>query len=151
MKREDVEFLAGIRSLTGIKIRLRPHEEIHTHQASDLQIMVSVRTFEVQETARETRFKKAGWKLYTLTRGSTDHMRWRLSDVTTIWDSSFEPYVLRHYGRTDTPQEARERREWADLCYRPGTDRFPLENLAVTEGRVMDNDVSPKMRRHWNV
>src|SRR4051794_36785971 len=92
VKREDLEVLAGIRRLTGVQIRLGEHDEIMTHQALDGAIHVAVTTYLVQDTARETRFKKRGFKIYTISQVG-DGSWWRLTNTTdVIWDADFEPY-----------------------------------------------------------
>lgn len=149
-RKEDLAFLASFYKLTGVRINLRKNECVHTAQSTDNQILLSIVHYEVRDLVRETRYVKRLWTVYTIKRAD-ENSRWQICDMSEIEDSSFVPYAIRHFGRVETAQEVQERRSFEDLCYRPGTDRHPLESLAVTEERVMDSDATKKMRRHWNV
>lgn len=129
MKREDLETLAKIRKLTGVQIRLGEHDEIMGYQAKVGAIHVAVTTYLVQETTREIRFKKSGFKIYTISLVG-DGTWWRLTDTTdTHWDDTFQPYVYEKFSRYESQDEITARHEWETMCHRPGTARTPMDNL----------------------
>lgn len=147
MKREDLELLSAIRQLTGVQIRLGEHDEIKSHQTIEgTTIMVAVTTYDVTETSREIRFKRCGWKIYTLKRVGDSGIRptgqWRTVEVTDVfWDDQFVPYVFEKFSKYETLQEQADRRDWERMCHRPGSARTPMDNL---DRQFQGYDYGPK-------
>lgn len=129
VKREDLDQLVTIKRLTGIQLKLKDYEEIHVVNTDVTCIMVSIVTYSVVETARETRFNKKGWKIYTLKRADDQATRWRYEVTDPMWDDDFEPYVYRNYGKYQSQAEITATEEWEKMCHRPGTRMTPLDNL----------------------
>lgn len=128
MKREDLELLASIRKITGVQIKLGEHDEIKSHKTAENSIMLAVTVLDVTDTARETRFKRQGWKIYTIEKVG-DGSSWRLTDTTDIvWNDAFVPYTFEKFSRYETQQQLNERAEWESICHRPGTARTPMDN-----------------------
>lgn len=129
MNRDDVEILAAIRAITGVRLRLGEYDRVHKTQTTENTILVSVYVMDVTDTTRETRHKRAGWKIYTISRVAPDSNRWWLTDTTdTIWDDTFVPYTFEKFSRYESQAEINARAEWEKMCHRPGTPNFPMDN-----------------------
>lgn len=125
-----------------VPFRLRPNMRINRVWIDDASVRVQVTVYDTTETAREIRFRRRGIRLMSWT-GVRPNGTFEKYDEFTSWDDDFVPYVERRYGRTETPDERRARRDWEGMQYRVGTAKSPMDSA----GRVLDGD-SP-MFDYW--
>lgn len=129
------------KAIGGRVIAIRPYEKCLTIRIEDDKVNLLFETFLVREQRTRTVFLKQGKRLVSYDRATGV----KLSEMT-MWDE-VEPEVaeLVNFGRTHTESEVRERIAFERDCYRPGTDRHPLDNYS----RVQAGATAPKMERHW--
>lgn len=115
----SLQSLAIVRDMTGKVIRLGMFEEVSGIRQTPTMIVLGINRAKVTETRFEYRIKQRGTTLYTF--ALTDQ-GWELLDTMTVWWSSDEAHAKSHRIKPDS--------EWAEMCYRPGTSRNPLDNNA---------------------
>lgn len=118
------QALAYVRRTTGTSIRLGVLEEVADYKITDSKITVLVRRAEVESRRNGLVCKRTGVTLYTFTL--TEVGTWKSESPFTCWDDD-DPVL--HTSSTRTEADRRASREWADLCYRPGTPADPMDNL----------------------
>ena len=150
MRAQDKEVMEQVRQLTGERLGLRTWSDVgetvtkfvHNGQL----IVLEIDTYDVRELVREDRVNKHGtrviWWVQYVPGG-----KW-VRDIDDIrWDEEFTPYVFEKIGRRDTVEELIARREWEQMCFRPGNGRTPLDSYE----RCLDPMIksTDKMERHW--
>lgn len=121
---------------------LRPNMRIDQVWIEPGSVRVSVTVYETTQTAREIRFRRRGSRLMAWT-GVRPNGTFKKYDEFTVWDDDFTPYVERRFGRTETPEQTRERRDWEGMQYRVGTPKSPMDNAIVSA------DPSMPMFDYW--
>jgi hypothetical protein len=128
-----LQQLRTLHAFTGEHIRHRVFDEVQMVSAGELACTVIVRTHKVRETARGYQVLKAGTKMIAWTRDSVSE-NWTRREYIA-WDEETEPYFHRTIGRSKSVQETRESEKWADMCYRPGTDKSPMDGPNAIDWR----------------
>ena len=146
MKAIDHQHLAKLRNHTGYRrLRLKDWETFKAFEVHENCVNLIIETFDVQETVREDRFNKHGFRMMTLKPTATG--KWDVVFDATSWDEEFEPFVHVRWGRGQTPEEYEAQREFEKMCYRPGNKMTPLDSYE----RVLDPFVrsTDRMERHF--
>lgn len=141
----DHERMTQLRNHTGWRrLRLRDYETFTGFEIKDDRVNLIIETYDVKETAREDRFNKHGFRMIVL---QPVDGRWHVTFDVTSWDDDFVPFVHARWGRSVSPEEFEEQREWEKLCYRPGTKSTPLDSY----DRILDPFCrsTDKMERHF--
>lgn len=139
----NLQRLTAFKAATGMIVSLRVWENVLDWQVTDTTATLKVEVWRYADTDREVRFTARGERLFgwVLTPNG-----WAsIGQPMTLWDDEFKPFIHVKYGRSVSPREHAEQRAWERQCYRPGTDRFPLDNYA----RVLDGPTTPAMERYW--
>lgn len=144
----NIEFLSQLKKHTGLVTILRQFETVLKVSCEEDVAAILVDTFRYEETTREFRFKERGTRLISFKRCTDDaarYGRWYKVGEMVVWDETFEPFIQAKFGRSVSPREYAEQREWERNCYRPGNSRNPLDNYA----RVLAGPTTPEMERYW--
>jgi hypothetical protein len=115
--------LATVKRLTGKTIRLGMFEEVGNSTITDERIVVLVHRAKVKESRGGFIITHRGSTLYEFTCNSLG--AWIMGKPLTVWNET-EEWHTAFPGLT--PAENAARLEWEELCYRPGTDSFPMDN-----------------------
>jgi hypothetical protein len=134
--------VAEVIAVVGVPFALKPHEKLIGAKLTDTTAVISLEILVVTETTREWKISAKGVRMMVWQKADSV---WSYTGTFTTWDEDFKPEIHVRVGRIVTPQEAREAMDWDRLCYRPGSDRSPLDNY----GRVLSGSTTPKMERHW--
>jgi hypothetical protein len=115
--------LAFIRDTCGTIIRLQMFESVNGLRVEDDLIVLSVARAKSTELRRGHRVTSRGTTLHTWHLGIDQ--RWHRGESTTLWWSTDELHA-----------EPRQRdAEWEQMCYRPGSDRSPMDGpVRVSQG-----------------
>lgn len=146
----NLERLAQFKRHTGLVTILRAFDTVEQVKLEDDKAVMKVETFSFDDTTHEYRFKRRGVRMIGYQRvdvnmGDRTVPGWvKVADMT-IWDDSFVPFVQAKHGRSVSPREYAEQKQWERDCYRPGTDRQPLDNYS----RVLAGPTTPAMERYW--
>jgi hypothetical protein len=147
--------LLPVKLAIGRPVYLRPYEQVVAFKITDEEVNLSIRTYEVTETAREVRFHKSGirirtWKTNELGIWKEQFYRNAEGNIEAmiLWDDDFKPYVECRFGHSLTPDEYMERVEREAMTYRPGTSRFPLSNYHATMA-AGPTGTTPDMFKYW--
>lgn len=118
-----VNALAVVRDLTGTIIRLQLFEAVSGLRIEDDLIVLKVDRAKSTERRRGFHVHQRGVSLHTWHK-ATD-ASWFRGETTTLWWSTDELHA-----------EPRVRDvEWEQLCYRPGTDKSPMDGpVRVAQG-----------------
>ena len=142
MEYRDKKMVSDLKAITGVNLRLSEYDSIVSVKLGMETILVCIETYDVTETVRETRYNRCGKRIVALEKKGS---RWRVDDfMDTVWYDDFEPFVLRHFGRTETIAEREARIDWQTMCHRPGNAQFPLDNA-----EAIDEDYTPKMKDYF--
>lgn len=106
-------------------IRLGLFENVYTFQVSDDSITLTIERVRTDQIRRgfkvsQRGFTMHGWRLINDV--------WQRQEPVTAWQP--EELAEVHTPWVRSPEDVANSRSWADLCYRPGTDRHPLDNAA---------------------
>lgn len=122
----DFQKIAAVKHLTGRQIKLGLMETVHDWKIEENTILVTV--------ARARVDFKRGKDLVVTQRGFTmwsAHLQdgvWQWPEPVTYWFNDSEPEVYKTYVKTDEEKAAQQM--WEEMCHRPGTPDFPLDNAA---------------------
>lgn len=106
--------------------QLGPEDQILSAHISPDKCWLIVRVAHISERKNGYVITRRGLRTILFNRVGPD--AWE-RDQQTVWDTATPPQ--RHVTwAPPTPAEVAKRREWEDLCYRPGTPDFPLDNPA---------------------
>ena len=142
----NIEALRAFKSMTGgAYLRVRPFEIIEAIVQRDADnIVVKLITFELDERKTEMVLKAKGTKLVGYKR--TESGSWvQNGKAFTVWDDTFSPISVKHYGPGKTEAEYWSAKAYDRLCYRPGSDRQPMDSFR----RVVEGYTPARMERHW--
>lgn len=115
--------LATVRDLTGKTIRLGMFEEVANAKIEDDVIVVLINRAKVKPVRGGFAVTHRGSTLYEFKRTSLG--AWIMSRPFTIWHDA-EEWHTAWPGLT--PEEHAARREFEEMCHRPGTPDFPMDN-----------------------
>lgn len=141
---DNLQRLSAFKAATGLVHSLHVWENVLDYKVTDEMAVLKVEVWRFVDTSREVRFNEHGTRLFCWARHET--LGWvRAMDPVTIWDEDFQPFIHVKFGRSVSPREHAEQRAWEKSVYRPGTDRFPLDNYE----RVLAGPTTPAMERYW--
>lgn len=139
-----------VRQLTGDRLGLRTWsdvgESVTRFIVNDQLIVLEIDTYDVRELVREDRVNRHGTRRIWWVRTTPTASFYREVDDIE-WDESFTPYVFEKIGRRDTVEELIARREWEQMCYRPGNGSTPLDSYERTLDPLIRS--TDKMERHY--
>lgn len=140
----NLEARVAFKRLTGLNIRLTPWELLtRINRQSEDTIVVQIVTHEVNERKTQTILTGRGVRLiqYKLVDGS-----WKETfRLPVVWEPDFKPMTYSLFGPGKTPEEWLQAKLFEQMCYRPGSDRSPLDSCS----RTSIGYTTPKMARHW--
>lgn len=139
------QLFAQFQRAVGLRTTLRPFEKVVKVKLTDTEATALIETFEVRELAREWRLMKHGHRLVTYARSDITRS-WGVPVTMTLWDDDYKPQVVAKFGKSVSMSDYLERRQFEAACYRPGTERQPLDNC----DRTMEGSSTPAMVRHWS-
>jgi hypothetical protein len=138
--------VSSISALIRRPFAVRPGEKLLKVNATDDTVTVMISWIRVAETNREWRIVAAGRSLLTWARPESTNEAWVWLGRLDVEDEGFKPVVHLKYGEPNTPDRVLERRNFARDCYRPGTERSPMDNWL----RTVDGHTPESMTRHWD-
>lgn len=117
----DLQKLRRVIDHTDRTYRLRPFETVVSYKLGDQlgYASLTLRTYEVTERTYGYRITKAGTKLVVWEP-------FKPVQTLTVWDTdTFDPIEVRD--DQVTAKMRAEQRAWADMCYRPGSAKSPMD------------------------
>lgn len=113
---------AYVENLTGK--RIKEYDEIISVDKADLEVKILVKRAIVEYGARRDKVTGERVELWVFRRESTDHMwpKAQYIEVETVAQAGFVKF-----GSINTPEREADKREQVETCYRPGTDKTPLQ------------------------
>lgn len=137
LARKILTEVAGYR----VQIRMRPYEKCLRLRVDDASVNLVFETFHVREGKTRTVFLKQGVRLVSYSRETGEKIGEMIS-----WDEVKPNVQIANFGRVETPEETRARREWEADAYRVGSTKNPLDNAA----RTADQFAHPTMTKYWS-
>lgn len=131
---------------TGIPFWIRPYESVLDVVETDTAITIKMRVADLIERSTGFEITRTGTRLIQFARDNDGY--WTHNTIT-LWDEETDVSYIRTWGAGVTPVQYRERMSWAMDCFRPGSDRFPLDNADRTFEHVEYSTVG--MKKHWKV
>jgi hypothetical protein len=136
--------LALVHAKTGHQLKLGPFDTITRVSFDDdhNQVRVTMKTARYTEQARRYVVHCTGLRMVIFTP-RPGKLRWDREDIE-MWDddSAFEAPK----GDYD-PGKSERSAKWAELCYRPGTGKTPLDNWERTASDPIHSPAP--MQKHW--
>jgi hypothetical protein len=115
--------LATVVRLTGFHIRCGLLEEVGAVHIEDDRILVQINRVRAASQKMGLKVTHRGATLHEFTRDGTSWVR--KAEPITVWWSTDEYHTSV---RTPAAEEIAAKRDWEDLCHRPGTGQTPLDN-----------------------
>ena len=109
---------------------LRPHSEVISVDIGDDEIKAVLRIAKVDERAQRDRISY-GAKLIVWKRDEDGWWSYTPESIT-VWGSEYEELV--RWGRVKTAEWVASQREQYETCYRPGTEKTPMQGPAARLG-----------------
>lgn len=140
----DLQQLAYVREVTGDPVRMRPFESLISMTTTETSISLVIEVHDFADGETQVKFTRRGSRMIGWSFTDEYTFPTKTCDFT-IWDNTFQPYLLAKYGKCVTWATYRERIEFARDCYRPGTDTNPLDGYQ----RVLEGATTSAMERYW--
>lgn len=118
---------ARVQGLTGFK--MPAHAEWVDAKVSTTEIVVHLIVREVKEETRRVKVLREGQRLVRWSRPEGNGY-WGRAQELTVWDDD-PSYDVHIFGAIMTPEVAADKREQFETCWRPGTDRTPMQGPAA--------------------
>lgn len=119
------------RTLGSRAIRLGVLDEIVAVRIQPDLITVTIKCYEVTESARRWKVTKSGIKLLAWRR---EEASWSTIEPVICWDEDADSFDLHRYGSIRTPERINDQEDQYENCYRPGTKQSPMRGWAAREG-----------------
>lgn len=130
MAKSIFQQLRDFNQATGERFQHRVFDEVQAVTTSDTACFLFIRTHKVRETSRGYEILKAGTRLISYQRTNPTEP-WVRSE-SLLWDEEHEQFFHRTLGNKTAPEQIESAR-WADLCYRPGTAKSPMDGPYAVE------------------
>ena len=116
------QALAAIKQRVSLPLRMHEGIIVTGYEITDAVMTLTVKVHDVTERKLRTIFKPRELRGY----------QWRVLDDGTwsepvVVSAPLTAAVTVHATHVTEAEETRERARWAALCYRPGTDRSPMD------------------------
>lgn len=142
---DTLEARVAFKRLTGLNIRLTPFESItKIAPKSETEVVVQIITHQAEERRTEWLLTARGIKLVRFVQSESGTWA-QVGKPLVMWDDDFERVSIPLFGPGKTPGEWLQAREFARMCYRPGTSNFPMDN----HQRTQEGYTTARMARHW--
>lgn len=122
----DYQPLVALRNCTGMTVRIGVFEKATGLRMEADRVLLLVERASITETRYGLVVKRKGNTIHEFRKQGDEWIRLK---PFTVWYDLDEPEVHVAYPG-QTPEEYRAKREWEDMCHRPGTDKSPMDNLA---------------------
>lgn len=135
----DYKLLAQATRALGRPIRLGPEEKCLSGIVSENRITLTFRAVRIEESSKRWHIVAVGMRMQSWVY---EDGKWHAERPLTVWDESAPTYDIQLWGRRPmTRAERIKQGRWEQDCYRPGTEKQPMdsfyrESLGYAEGGV---------------
>lgn len=109
---------------------LRPHTDVLQVKIGDDVCMAALRIAEFTEGPRRDVVHRYGIKIMTWTRGMYSFGR---AKSVIMWEDE-APSEFARWGSVNTPERHEDKMDQYETCYRPGTEKRPMQGPAARLG-----------------
>lgn len=138
-------LLKEVSALIGRPVSLGVYERLVKSVVTEDIVSLTIERWTVKETAREWRIVAHSHRVIGWARPESGSEVWDYVGSVDLPDDSWQRIVHLKYGEPNTPQRLRERRDFAQDCYRPGTHAHPMDSWL----RALDGSSTEQMDKHW--
>jgi hypothetical protein len=119
----DFQKIGAIRDLTGKLIKLGIMEKVQDWRILENEACISVARAQVDfKNGDRMVVTRRGFTMWTFYK--KDGV-WKWPEPVTYWFDDAEPEEYKTF--VTTAEEYTSRKQWEEMCYRPGTSQYPLD------------------------
>lgn len=122
----DFQKIAAVAQATGKRVKLGLMETVVDYLVLEDTALIGIARAQVDfRRGHEMIVTRRGYTMWTFRKQAGV---WAWDEPVTYWLDDHEPEVYVTYARE--AQDYLSKRDWEEMCYRPGTHVTPLDNAA---------------------
>lgn len=128
----DTPIRQRARAMSMFRYRMPAHADWVDAKFSPTEVIIHLIVREVDVRSRRVKVVREGQRLVRWSRPA-EGMMWGRADELTVW-SDDPSYDVHLFGSIMTPEVHADKTEQWETCYRPGTERTPMQGPASRAG-----------------